>query len=236
MSNHKTLSIPIERGRLIISYYINAYQDYLGARALLLDGLLPQGIVLANTAIEKYLKGILTIVNVKTPRNHDISTKRYFNVLKNQFRTLHNSINWEFIAFLSKAYRIRYIDDLEGNFNIAIIRYKTLAELDFLVSQIEEKFEIGEATKQNKYEVDKRSQNPLLLTLNYFLTGLDKTTLIERTDKVFEFRLMENREILQTDYLTNEVKNDNKFLYEALKPSENLSKTQFSLCFQPVNN
>ena len=47
-------------GAKAVEFLNIAYKDYLGARVLLNSGLLPQGAVLASTAVEKYFKAILS--------------------------------------------------------------------------------------------------------------------------------------------------------------------------------
>ncbi|MBO0939087.1 hypothetical protein J2I47_21210 [Fibrella sp. HMF5335] len=216
----KTLSLSARQGQLVISYFINGYADYLGARTLLVNGLLLQGAVLANTSIEKYFKGMLTAVNVPVPRRHDISTKKYGNTIKSHYRRLYSLINWEFIKFTSEAYRTRYLDDLKAGYSIAIVRLKTLAELDFTICSIEESFRVGDTDKPNRYRADIASNELLLHNLNYYLLKHDKTHFIEQLDNVIQFGIIEPNISFQLNYLTKDVKNDGKFLYKGVSSSE----------------
>ena len=58
-----------------INFVAWADEDYICARALLLDGFLLQGAVLSNTAIEKYLKAVCLARGVKkdSRANHNVS-------------------------------------------------------------------------------------------------------------------------------------------------------------------
>lgn len=230
----KQFSMSKEQQILVRNYFINAYDDYLGARILLRNGLLQQGAILANTAIEKYFKGIMTILNVPVLRKHDISIKKYENTLRSRFRKLHDFINFKFIKLLSQCYSLRYLDDLEDNFNITIIRLKTLAELDFTVGKIEENFKIGNISNINKFEHDKINSVSELLDENFYLKSIDKTNFIEQNDKILEFRLMPNKETVHIYYLSDKIINDGQFIYEALKPSQSNPEKEFTLNFIPT--
>ena len=51
-----------------------ADSDYLAARCLLLGRMVVQGCVLANTAIEKYLKALHAHLELPIPRSHAVQT------------------------------------------------------------------------------------------------------------------------------------------------------------------
>ena len=229
----KTLTLSAEEGQLVIYYFISAYSDYLGARTLLSKGLLSQGVILANTSIEKYFKGILTSVNVPVSKRHDISIKKYDNTIKNRFRRLHNTINWEFVKFISMTYEMRYLDDLKPGYGIAIARLKTLAELDSLVCEIEKSFQIGASDKPNRYKSDVDKLNPILYDLNHHLLKQDKTLYIEQLDQVHQFGIMSPKLPVQIEYIAEDIKNDGKFLYEAMSSSVSDLIYRPRMCFTP---
>ncbi len=234
----KTKILPFEQGLLVTYFFINAFEDYLAARLLLLNGRLPQGCVLATTAIEKYFKGMLMSHGTTSPKHHDISARAFKSSMENKFKKIHDKINWEFVAFLARAYRLRYLDDLEKEYSIVIVRAKTLAELDFIVSNIEESFKIvnpklGE--RENKYTYMKNTKSPNLVDFNFHLTGIEKTPFVQQVDDVYEFRKITNGEILEINYRTDKIIDDGKFLYDAVKPKEDAPMQSFSLCFEPIN-
>jgi HEPN domain-containing protein len=111
--------------------------DYLGARLLLVEGLLIQGTVLANTAIEKYLKAICSYANIAIPGSHDVATL-YANI-KHKTPTNLDLIPG-FLRLLRKAYRLRYPDDPNEGFNIVLNQAKILCQLDRSVFELVKRF------------------------------------------------------------------------------------------------
>jgi HEPN domain-containing protein len=120
-----------------------ADEDYLAARLLILKGFLKQGVILSNTAIEKYLKTFLFYHGETNPWGHD--TLAIYNSIHNYADKI-SSINKGFITFLSKAYLLRYTDELPNQYNIHLDQIKILVELDRTVYAIRKnfKFENGE--------------------------------------------------------------------------------------------
>lgn len=236
--NVRSKKLTREQGNLVNGLFINAFEDYIAARLLLINGLLSQGCILANTAIEKYFKGMIAILGEKIPRHHDISVKRYQNTIKSNYRIIHKIINYEFIQFLAKTYKLRYLDEVEENFNLTIIKNKTLAELDYIVKNIEERFKITSTTKpdgKKMYEDYKDNKNPYLYMNNYYLIKQDKKQFIEQRGIVYEIRKFSNGSVMQMTYYTDEIIDDGKFIYEALKPkSEDPENRDFTFCFKSL--
>lgn len=79
MNQPKTVH-QLERVKQINEFLDVAYKDYVAARVLLLADLLPQGAVLASTAIEKYIKAILAF---RGNVSHGHLKAAQFNALKN---------------------------------------------------------------------------------------------------------------------------------------------------------
>lgn len=235
---YKTKTLPYDQGLLVSNFFITAFDDYIAARLLLINGLLPQGCIMANTSIEKYFKGLLASQSVTAPKHHDISAPTFKKSIKNKFKKIYDIVNWEFIDFLAKSYEIRYLDSLPREYNIAIIRAKTLAELDYIVCAIEENFKIiypKFTGRDNKYRTMINENDPKLLNYNFYLLKYDKNEFVQQVDDVFEFRKMTNGEVLEIRYRTDKIKNDGKFLYEAIKPKEDNPTQSFSVCFEPIN-
>ena len=234
---HKTKTLNSSQGALVVGFFTNAYGDYLAARTLLINRLLIQGCIMANTAIEKYFKGMIAMLDEPIPRHHDIATNKFRNTLQNKYPSLFKQINLDFVTFLSKSYRLRYYDEVEDDFSLAIVRGKTLAELDYTVSKIEEGFEIkvpGLQDNPNKYRADKSARNPLLWQYHYLLNAGSKSAFIEQQDWVYEFRKGSPFGIMEVLYQTDFVKDDGIFLYDALQPQINgEGKHSFTCCFMP---
>lgn len=223
----------------ILNFFGAAYDDYLSARILILNNLLIQGCILANTAIEKYFKALLLIYEVDAPRHHDISAKIFKNTLRNKFPKIFNEINWEFVSLLAKSYKLRYLDDIEPDFNLVIIRLKLLSELDFIVNLIETTIKIMKNGNNLKiiYLRAIEEKHVLLMSQNYILYNLDKTDFLQnQIDLVLEFRQVNKLNSMKVLYFSNDIKNDNKFIFEGLivdNSKENTYKFAFKNCNTP---
>lgn len=227
-----------EEGGNVLSFFNVAYLDYLASRQLLMKDLILQGTILANTALEKYFKALKLILNEPIPHHHDITTKKIQNTLKNKYPVLYSKINGDFLTLLSKAYELRYFDEIDAGFNIVLVRGKILAELDFVVGEIENGFRIENTKNRNldrKYFSAKKEKNPLLFDFNWYLLDYSKTKLIEQIDIVYEFRKTENNGILEFMYWAENIKDDDEFLYEGVKPNANEGDSSYYTCFKIAN-
>lgn len=121
-----------------------ADSDYFAARLLLLNDALVQGSVLSNTTIEKYLKSLFVISDLKVPKIHNIC--KLYNKIKTAGIEL--KINEEYLALLFKSYLLRYPFDLPAGFNIGLYRAKLLVELDHTVYEIRKGFSFGLGIKK----------------------------------------------------------------------------------------
>lgn len=70
---------------------------------------------------------------------------------------------------------------------------------------------------------------------NYIALNLDKTSYIEQDSLVYEMRKMPNKEIMEVFYITDKIKNDNIFKYDALVPTGGFPTSSFSFAFIPKN-
>jgi len=232
----KELNSP--QSNMVLSFFASAYEDYIASRQLLINNLPVPACALANTSIEKYFKAMKAILGEPIPRHHDITVNKFVNTIKNKFKPIDKAINYEFIQFLSKAYKLRYRDEVEEGFNIVIVNNKTLAELDELVSIIESTFQIYENNHLNKsmYNHDKESNNPLLWKYNCTLNKYNKREYIEANTNVYEFRKIPGGRILSFKYGTESVKDDGIFNYEAAKHEKNGTSDTFTLCFKAIKD
>uniref|UniRef100_Q01RG1 HEPN domain-containing protein n=1 Tax=Solibacter usitatus (strain Ellin6076) TaxID=234267 RepID=Q01RG1_SOLUE len=106
--------------------------DYLAARYLLLGRMVIQGCVLANTAIEKYLKALHAHLELPISRSHAVQT--LYAELKTSAKST-VTLNESFLGVLQKAYRLRYPDGVPDDFNISLNQMKLLAELGLRPSE-----------------------------------------------------------------------------------------------------
>lgn len=231
--------LTFEQWQRTVQFFGLAFDDYVAARQLLMKDLLVQGCVLANTSVEKYFKGIKALLGEPIPHHHDITVGKFINTIKNKFPGTFKLFNLEFLNFLSKSYLLRYLDEIEDDFNLVIIKRKTLAELDYLIAKIEETFEIRHESfdqANSKYKSYKNSNSPLIWEMNYYLQGLDKSNFIKQPDFVQECRKIEYGNMISLAYVTDQIEDDGKFQYEALRTVKSEDgKITFRFCFHPIN-
>lgn len=167
----------LERVKQINEFLDVAYKDYVAARVLLLADLLPQGAVLASTAIEKYIKAILAF---RGNVSHGHLKAAQFNALKNFDPQLGQQINAQFIDLLHKSYRLRYLDDLAPGFNLVIADREFLAELDWTAMTIHARFHqtVNGQTVESTLTRQMAAKDQRLLDLNHVAAGIAKQDFI----------------------------------------------------------
>jgi HEPN domain-containing protein len=193
-----------------------ADDEYVAARHLLLADFLIQGSGLANTAIEKYLKALFPILGLKNPWGHKID--ELYAAAKQA--GLMREINEEYLALLTKSYRLRYFDDLEVGFNIHLNRTKLLVELDHTVYEIRKGFTFKKADGNKvvlRLENYLEKKDTALLGKNCYFGSYDRKDLFKEESSCYELRVLEQG-ILQAFYATKEIRDDGKFDEEGLKP------------------
>lgn len=196
-----------------------ADQDYIGARALLLKRLIVQGSGLSNTAIEKYLKTVLIMKGIPFPRGRD----GHNVVLLNESLVgagVDLKLNAQYLNILTKAYRLRYPDDLEPGFNIVLEQMKMLTELDTTVHRIRRGFGFkqGDRTRQTKVDLLLEQKAPKLLERNSAFAECSRVELFSESSQVYELRILPDGTPLEATYETDQIKDDGRFDLEALKP------------------
>ena len=166
----KSTSDP-QRIKRILNFLSLGYSDYIAARNLLLSGLPLQGAILGSTAVEKHIKAILA-VRGENAKGH--LKKSHIKSLNNYLPELLQKTNPEFLEFLQKCYQLRYTDNLQPNFNIAIYARETLAELDETIFNLEFQLNFGESSNTKiltRYQSAFNSKSSSLITENYILLG-----------------------------------------------------------------
>lgn len=204
-----------------------ADNEYIAARQLLLSNTLTQGGVLANTTIEKYLKALLVILNLPVPKGfkgHNICN--LYDKVKNKGIKL--DISEEYLKLLFKAYRLRYPDDLEEGFNVAINRTKLLVELDHTVYEIRKGFVFNSAGKKIVTKIDQllRESNPTLLEKNCYFGKYSRSAFFEENCWCYEIRIMKGG-TLEVTYMTTGIDDDGGYDLEGLKPGGSNEKNEY---------
>lgn len=193
-----------------------ADQDYIAARGLLLTGFLVQGNAFSNTAIEKYLKGILTIRSLAVPRTHDV-VKLYESAKNNGGVP---PLNQGYLRVLVKSYRLRYPDDLEPGFNISLAQFPLLAELDATVHSIRKGFAFHKANGsivETRFDLLLKIKDLRLTDRNAAFSPFDRADLFANGSECYEFRVLPTGATLEATYRAD-VKDGINFEAEGLKP------------------
>lgn len=213
-----------ERSTKVYDFLAAAFDDYAASRVLLINNLLPQGLVLASTSIEKYAKALLAI-NGNNSRGHLKAAHK--NAIKQFCPEAYSLIDEEFLDLCKKGYKIRYKDDLSAGFNLVVAQREFLAELDFTVGSIENNIHIeNEAGEQKKrrYAVTQEDGNQLLIKDNYYLNGLEKETFISQENQfVYEVRRQNAHSIIEFHYQAHGPEIHHGFLREGCKTMDGKS-------------
>jgi HEPN domain-containing protein len=197
-----------------------ADQDYVAARLLLLRGYLLQGAILANTAIEKYLKAVLTHRSIPFPKGwkgHDVLS--LYEAFKSGGAP---NLNEDFLRDLGKAYKLRYPDDLAIGFNISLVTVKLLTEFDTTAHLVRRGFTFkkpsGEAvvTRFDELLAEKNSE---LVDQNVGFGNALKSELFSHATACFELRVMPDGNVMTAEYTAGPISDDHRFNLEGLVPT-----------------
>lgn len=202
---------------LILVWLGWADKDYVAARRLLLNAYLPQGAALANTALEKYLKTLLLLVGHKIPRSHDIVSLCEF--LASPLPSL-NTVDGNFLKLLSKAYRLRYPDNLEIGFSISLAQPKLLVELDKTVHHIRKGFKFERSSgRPIQTWIDRliETSDLDLLDKNCYFSNAQRAAVFNQLPNFYEMRVVAEENILEAYYQAN-IPDDEDFPLDGLRP------------------
>lgn len=190
-----------------------AYDDYIAARSLLLNGLLRPAAVSASTALEKELKAVLLEKHIQM-KGHLL---KLLKPARNQQRSLYIKINeHHFMEFLAKAYVLRYRDDIKLPYSLVINQFRTLAKLDEVMHVIDSGFKLtqGNTRLTTPYQQAVANKDSQLYEDNYVLLKLPKQALFQRCNKVFEISIDRNGRELSASYETEAVNDHGSFIKE----------------------
>ena len=185
-----------------------ADHDYLSARTLLLSGLLVQGCAFSSTAIEKYLKCILTISGATVPRTHNVMNL-YSEVKK---RGSAPALNDSYLQTLVKSYLLRYPDDLDKGFNISLAQKQLLVELDRSVQRIRAGLRVRKndgSAVETKFDLLLRKNDPRLTEHDIGVTAVTADEVFANPSECYELRVLTDRGILEASYQAD-VKGDGR--------------------------
>jgi HEPN domain-containing protein len=199
------------RGLNVITFLRLAFDDYVAARTLFLNNMLPQACALAATSVEKHLKAILAVRGNRCPGH---LTSRLFNSLENYQPELYRNLNIDYLKFLSQAYELRYLDDKKPGFGLVINKYRALAELDRMIPEIEKGFNLqsGGEPIQTPLRQGITKKTELLFQENHMLQRIPKGEYFRKINDVFELLVAPDGRIITATYKTQGVNDNGSFL------------------------
>ena len=218
MAKSKKSTSDQTRAKRVIEFLSLGFKDYIGARILLLNHLPLQGATLGSSAVEKYIKAILSI---RGERSEDHLNSAQLKSLKNYVPDLANKLNFDFLVFLRNCYKLRYTDTLPPDFNVTIYARETLAELDHTIFSMEFQVNVRKSDSTEittRYRGVLKSKDPRLLNENHVLNQQDKTDFLKKPDTGYEIRNRPGFGLLEVEFRVFESPLDGKFCREALRP------------------
>jgi len=209
-----------------------ADSDYLGARVLLLTGLVVQGATLACTSIEKYLKAVCKISG-ESFENVGHGVSKLNGILTN--RGIPQNLDVQFLRYLDKAYKLRYPDDLNPGFNIALNSIATLAQLDLSVGRIRQRFNFQKNGKSvsTKFDEALKRGTQELIAKNCVFGQASQADLFAEESWSYDLRILENRTVMEASYKVGCIAGDNHFDRGGLTPVEGSEGKSYNLAWPP---
>ncbi|KZS41902.1 hypothetical protein AWE51_00200 [Aquimarina aggregata] len=165
------------------------YRDYIAARFLLNNHLIIQGLTLASTSVEKYLKALI-VFNLKKKEKYNYHLDR-FESLKKLLSKVNNDVTLEFdtvfIEILQNAFKIRYYDKIEKPIFMGFYINQFIGELDYTIDYIERFIanpQNGEES-MSAYNRAIKNKDSHLYENNFILSKENKKEFMEKADVGF---------------------------------------------------
>jgi len=194
------------------------FKDYIGARSLLLQELPLQGATLGSSAVEKYIKALLSLRG-ENAQGH--LRKGHISSLQNYVPDLARDLNSNFLEFLRRCYRLRYTDSLPVNFNVSVYAREVLAELDFTIHRMEFQMNFRRDTGAGvttMYRGALKKKDKRLLSENHVLLNQSKSDFLSKPDVAFGIRNRPEQGLLEVDFEVYSSPTDGDFCRPAVVP------------------
>ncbi|MFP4895676.1 hypothetical protein ACLFKU_33630 [Paraburkholderia sp. EG304] len=219
----------------VIRFWGDAFNDYIAARVLILNGLLQQGAVLASTAVEKYFKTMLATRGLEV---HGHLRKAHQNSLRASDEALFAQLNPDFLKLCQHGYRLRYSEQLPIGYNIVIASREFLAELDYTALLIE-----GRLVRKNENAHETRGRLSKMLAANDMRLCQDNHVILGQVKEQFiygavqtvcELRRIANGVIVDLAYPSTSIPDDRSFMRAAFVPKDGDDRS-YSFSHLPVD-
>lgn len=162
------------------------YRDYIAARFLLNNEFVVQGLTLASTAIEKYLKALIVFTSKEKEKYyyHFDNLIKLKDILDKNHHDVTKEFDPVFLDILVKAYKIRYYDKLEEPIKIGFFLNQFIGELDDTIHSLE-----TSDTPGILYGRAIQNRDPNLYQNNFILNKQEKKDFMERPDTAFAIHI-----------------------------------------------
>lgn len=208
----KLKDIPADQIGLVVGHFrLLGYLDYVAARLLLRNGLEIQGLILASTSIEKYLKALLATAGKATATHLD--SVGFVEVVLQSGRDVLAYISRSFLEYLGRAYAFRYLESNSGPASIAVEQRKLLAELDYSVSQFESAIilAVNGVIQKSNYAFAVEAHDSRVWAENHILTGTSKSAFVEDHCPLYCMAIRPMREAMELRHENFKSVNDANF-------------------------
>jgi HEPN domain-containing protein len=175
-----------------LSLQSSAFDEYIAGRFLFLNGYYNQALILASTAVEKYLKTVLAVLNIKKRVHLDKYTELCGLFSSTPYHMLPGMLDEYFLDMLGKIYKYRYLDVLEGRITIGFLTNQFLGELDYTIEKIDRLIQI---TRDDGIRIDSayrhalKQKLPILFQNNFLLDRVEKNEFMNRISEGYALHL-----------------------------------------------
>lgn len=169
------------------------YRDYIAARFLLNNHLIIQGLTLASTSVEKYLKALI-VFNLKKREKYHYHLDR-FESLKKILSKVNNDVTVEFdtvfLEILQNAFKIRYYDKIEKPIFMGFYINQFIGELDYTIDFIERFIDNSQngGESMSTYKRAIKNKDSHLYENNFILSKENKKEFMEKPDVGFSIHI-----------------------------------------------
>jgi hypothetical protein len=170
------------------------YRDYIASRFLINNEYFVQGMMLASSAVEKYLKAVLSVYNIRCKVHLNELDKIKTAFAKTEYSILFDKLDPVFLKLLGKSYKYRYYD--EGTVTeadtIGFLVNQFLGELDYTIALCEKIFIITDENNNpldTQYKREAKECKPGLFLNNYILNNIPKKEFMNRKSNAFGLHL-----------------------------------------------
>jgi len=163
-----------------------AYRDYIAARFLLNNEFVIQGLTLASTAVEKYLKAIIELTSKKKEwyNFHLDKVEELQELLAKNYKDITQDFDPVFLDILVKIYKIRYYDKIKEPIMIGFYLNQFIGTLDETIHLLEKLIQ-----DKTPYKRAVESKDPNLYENNFVLNKKNKKEFMEKPDTGFSVRI-----------------------------------------------